>query len=391
MIIIYFQQFLDQISLLNQHYLRISEITGENFNVFTILKLQSSEVRLHSAFLAELLNPKGNHGQKDTFLKIFADKFQFRNNGFDTSGATVDIERHSGFIKNEGTEGGRLDIIITDMNHNQIIIENKIYAGDQNSQLLRYSNYSKKADLLYLTLDGKQPSDESRRGLISDEDFKCLSYKINITDWLELCRKEVAIYPIIRETLTQYLNLIKFLTNQTMNESMSKELATLIASNNRNVEAAFTIINNLESIKKELLVKFETDLVKVAIELGLKVTNKFNLKERYSGVYFYKSGWELASIAFGFQSYSNILLYGVLVEKPDEFPAELREELVNAKPSDSKTSEWWPIHRLFESPFNNWSDSKEVWTAVADGSMAIQFKLRLQEMLNITESNNILL
>ena len=44
---------------------------GENFNIFKTLGMQTSEVRLHSAFLAELLNPNGSHGLKDKFLKAF--------------------------------------------------------------------------------------------------------------------------------------------------------------------------------------------------------------------------------------------------------------------------------------------------------------------------------
>ena len=35
---------------------------GEYYNIFKTLGLQTSEVRLHSAFLAELLNPEGAHG-----------------------------------------------------------------------------------------------------------------------------------------------------------------------------------------------------------------------------------------------------------------------------------------------------------------------------------------
>src|SRR6266446_1112235 len=50
---------------------RISALTGEHFNVFRILGLEAAEVRTHSAFLAELLNPKGSPGQGDLFLRLF--------------------------------------------------------------------------------------------------------------------------------------------------------------------------------------------------------------------------------------------------------------------------------------------------------------------------------
>ena len=44
---------------------------GEHFNIFEILGIKTSEVRLHSAIIAELLNPNGNHGLGDKFLKAF--------------------------------------------------------------------------------------------------------------------------------------------------------------------------------------------------------------------------------------------------------------------------------------------------------------------------------
>ena len=384
-----YKGLLEQVSMLNAHYMKINELTGENFNVFRILKLQSSEVRLHSAFLAELLNPKGNHGQKDVFLKIFVNSYQFKGNAFDTSSATVEIERHSGFINEIGDEGGRIDIIITDKLHRQIIIENKIYAGDQKNQLVRYNNYSKNADLLYLTLDGKLPNDESKGSLEVDVDFKCISYSTHITDWLEQCRKEVAIYPIIRETITQYLNLIKYLTNQTMNDSMDNELATLLTSNTNNVEAAFTIIHSLKSIKEKLLAKLKVDLEELAEELGLLVTNDINFDKQYNGVYFYREGWRNASIAFGFQSYSNVLLYGILLDEPENYTTDSREMLLKTKPSDAKTTMYWPIYRSFEDPYKNWDNSKEVWMAVANGSMATQFIYRIIEFLNLLDSKSI--
>ena len=37
------------------------EAQGEFFNIFSILGVERNEVHTHSAFLAELLNPKGSH------------------------------------------------------------------------------------------------------------------------------------------------------------------------------------------------------------------------------------------------------------------------------------------------------------------------------------------
>ena len=44
---------------------------GEFFNIFNILGMESEEVKLHSAFIVELLNPQGGHGASYHFLQAF--------------------------------------------------------------------------------------------------------------------------------------------------------------------------------------------------------------------------------------------------------------------------------------------------------------------------------
>ena len=43
---------------------------GENFNIFSTLNLSKNETRLHSAFIAELLNPKGAMDCKIHFSNV---------------------------------------------------------------------------------------------------------------------------------------------------------------------------------------------------------------------------------------------------------------------------------------------------------------------------------
>lgn len=83
-------QLLNEIQTISESYKRVAEATGENFNIFSVLQMESDEVKTHSRFLAELLNPKGSHGQKDVFLKKFIERFGIEK--FDTSNAKVDVE-----------------------------------------------------------------------------------------------------------------------------------------------------------------------------------------------------------------------------------------------------------------------------------------------------------
>lgn len=118
---------------------------GENYNIFYDLGFMSDEVHLHSMFLANLLNPKGSHGQRGKFLEAFLKMLQKSFPAIsadrlvlDTANASVEVEKYIG--RQTDNEGGRIDIYLTDGKHS-IIIENKIYAVDQHHQMLRYWNY----------------------------------------------------------------------------------------------------------------------------------------------------------------------------------------------------------------------------------------------------------
>ncbi|MCP4987377.1 MAG: hypothetical protein GY928_15375 [Colwellia sp.] len=51
--------------------LRDKHHTEFQFNLFSVLRSASDEVRLHSRFITEILNPKGSHGFGDCFLQEF--------------------------------------------------------------------------------------------------------------------------------------------------------------------------------------------------------------------------------------------------------------------------------------------------------------------------------
>ena len=65
------KNLLNNVSIIQKKYNDIAIITGESFNIFSVLKMDSREVRMHSAFIGELLNPNGSHGLKTKPLEIF--------------------------------------------------------------------------------------------------------------------------------------------------------------------------------------------------------------------------------------------------------------------------------------------------------------------------------
>ena len=245
-----YQQLLSGVSHLSKHYRELERISGANFNIFRIINVSSDELK-HSSFVAELLNPKGSHGQGAVFLKLFAESLGITP--FHCDDASVDIEKSIGKVTEE--EGGRLDIYINDNRGNAVVIENKIYADDQPNQLIRYYQFNPQ-HVYYLTLNGKDATPKSTHceslKLESGKHYKTISYQSDIINWLERCRKEAAQLPLLREGISHYINLIKYLTGQSTNKAMSNEIRDLSMLNPQNLRAAADIANTFSNTKHEV-------------------------------------------------------------------------------------------------------------------------------------------
>ena len=225
------ESILDQVRVLKAKYDERAEVTGENFNVFSILDRESDEVKTHSAIIAELLNPQGSHSQGTLFLQLFLEKLladeipklKCGEDGLSDEylkefevGVEVSFDRK---LKEGKTERRRIDILI-EKDDDCVVIENKIWAADQPEQLESYHEYAttKSGDpiLIYLTPYGAEPG-KYTLGSLSKNEVVCLSYYEHIIEWVGACIKEVARIPQIRETLHQYQILLKRLTGQPIN------------------------------------------------------------------------------------------------------------------------------------------------------------------------------
>ncbi len=384
--ILTFKQLINKVKKLNRRYEQLAASSGENFNIFHILKLQSSETRLHSAFIAELLNPKGTHGLKDEFLKLFLKTLEIKPTDFNTQTATVDIELHVGAIGKNYETGGRIDICIRDTSQRKIIIENKIYAPDQRNQLVRYHNYDNLANLYYLTLDGEKPEETSSGQLKINDHYKLISYKKDILEWLHLCRERAVVQPILRESFTQYINLIKHLTGQTINDYMNEEVASLITENQENLEAAFILYNTLDHACERLLNKLKIEVSEIANELGVEYNFDIDIRfnKRFKGISFYPEGWERLKIAFQFQSYDKDLVFGIARKEvesgalPSIWIITISQRI---QANERGVNEWWPFHEACE-PYTNW-DLYEPWAAIISGEMKRFIKQKVEEILEL--------
>jgi PD-(D/E)XK nuclease superfamily protein len=285
------------------HQKQIERLKGEQFNIFSVLRMERSENRTHSAFLSELLNPIGTHQKGSIFLKLFLESIKL-DNYLSIETSVVSTEYHIGQRNDIEKKGGRIDILIRDGNDKTITIENKIDGIDQHIQIERYYNFNKEINkVFYLTLDGKEPAPESKGNLLAGQDFKLLSYRNDIKDWLELCLKEAADAPMLRESIKQYIILIKKMTSSP-DKQHEKELIELVINN---YEAALFVNNTILKARHRI-----ADSVRVAVREKLKVNMPAGLTagigvdidKRYAQIWVWHDLFPQAQLYFGIESFN---------------------------------------------------------------------------------------
>lgn len=265
--------------LLNVVFLCIDEriASGEDYSVLETA-IKGNEEMMHSSVIASLLDTRGSHGQKCRFLELFLGCLPEQFKSFDPSGARTACERHIG--KKTEDSGGRVDICIENSSGQMIVIENKIFAGDQEHQILRYVKFLRgrlrkrggvKFPVLYLTPDGHSPSNDSTQAdgmqCGCGEDYVCISYKDVIVPWLDKCINEMEDKPHLKEHLTTYRDIIR---KKVLGMDRNKDIINIIESTEENIKAAREISGQLDEIKIDAVTTFWRTIKKHLEEDGLR-------------------------------------------------------------------------------------------------------------------------
>ena len=197
----------------------VEEETAEHFNIFTILDRERREVSTHSRFLAELLDPRGSHGQAHLFLRAFldhcdrkiaAERFLALNGPVESFSWAVRTEQWVKF--NDDNRSGRMDLVISSVDASfLLIIENKIDASESRDDqvasylkwLDRQTHWKRPArKLMYLTING----DYAPSALHPDK-YLCLSYREDIPRWLRTVLPQVRAARTLH-LVSQYLEVV---------------------------------------------------------------------------------------------------------------------------------------------------------------------------------------
>ena len=236
--------------------------TGRHdYNIFTLFHGFSDEVNLHSNFIASLLDPNGDHYKGDLFLKLFLETCGIDDFSIDTSRATVFKEfKH-------------IDIYISD-GKKHIILENKVYAKDQPTQIARYIKAIKKEGaedediyVLYLHPDRELPKENSLGGYKLNQDntklekdgssikFKVISYDKEILKWIDRCKNEVSNLTDLNVFLSQYKDVIEMIYDR-YKRIDEMETANLVEIFKENYTAVSEIANNYQETRKKIIDEF---------------------------------------------------------------------------------------------------------------------------------------
>ena len=393
---------LDQIRVLSKKNKELKDermSRGDNFNLFKDLGMISDEVRLHSSIIATLLNPRGSHGQKDKYLKAFIEMLcglekKMSKDFLDTGNkkVSVQVEKNIGPLTKD--KGGRIDLYITDTNH-QIIIENKIYAGDQPLQMKRYWNYGiekggeESFKLLYLTLYGDSPCEDSLDKL-NEGQYMCISYKYDIMSWLERCLQLSASLPLVRETIVQYMNTIKILTNSNMNKN--DEMMQILCKAN-NIDAVFDIFNSRDEFLNYVINNYFIPRLKnLAKDKGfeLKTDTIDWIGTSYAGGNLYREDWKYFTLSFEFEKrgLGNLILGFLKKANYERSDINAWEELQERFQSRDRRNKNW-IWKYFEG-YTDWNNKEVIKDllddnskTIADFSAMIDFALECAEGLEL--------
>lgn len=196
------------------------------YNIFNVLEVNAKEVVM-CRFLADLLNPEGQHGCGILFLKSFIQDVLKESRMSDT------LLAHTNVIKEFAIDNERrVDIVLQNVLF-LVPIEVKIYADEQESQCYDYFKIAKNSPMVYLTRFGDVPSEYSRKrkdgtDILSLDNIQCISWADDICDWLTGLLVELS--EPIKSIVMQYIDAIRIVTFERDKKAMEKNLEILYES-----------------------------------------------------------------------------------------------------------------------------------------------------------------
>lgn len=348
-----------------------------DFNSLDFVKWNENKV---SEIIAFFLDPQESHGQGDLYLRMFVEYFELSFHYSDYSKIRVILE--------ESTDNNRrVDIVISYDNFKRAIgIENKIYpwTKDQPLQVADYikhlKTYCKTEDyhLIYLAPQGKvldkNSAGDNYEEMLADGKLKLINYEEHIIGLVHRFAMHTD-NDRLRSFIKDFeLKLRNNFIGINMNEE--NEIVKYIKTSEDNIRTAFSVVNNLNTVKQMLKKEYYVQMHELADELNIQFAEEHN--------HFVLPNFRKLYAKFNFESGG--LIYG-LVKTPEfnalhphkKYIPEIKDELK----TQFNTSHWWP---LWQSLYENIAVNDKIWLDIQNGNLKSFVRKFLQDVLGLPEN-----
>jgi hypothetical protein len=384
-----------KIGTLQEARKRFSAQLAPDFNLFDYLRTDEMGV---SKVIADLLDPKGAHGQGAVFLNVFA---KILEQEWITS--TNDWR----VVTEQQANGQRRIDVYLESDIGVIGIENKPWAIDQPDQLKDYAEHlekqagNKEWRLIYLG------NNEPSTGSISKESFEKLKKDKNLipldfhklVGWLNDCaaQSKALVVRVFIEELAKFVR-----TNITGELEMSEEqevISEIMKSPEKNIEAAFHVSNSMSALKQGLLQKFQADLKSQLDKKGFHLVwdtrmsqgwgtyagfgVKFEEQDKYLYISFEGSG--LTRMFWGIHRESESV-------KDNAAIWQEINSVMQQKFGHSKQWPWWPWcstvpDTVFDKDYKNWGTSAKPWVEIDNGELVKKIVSLADQIFNLFQAS----
>jgi hypothetical protein len=227
-------------------------LTGERYSIFDALGRSDSETS-HSLFLRHLLDPMETHDQGTVFLDSFINtlKFLAKGQNVNIGDAFPGDWRSAKSLTEVAHDDGRIDIVIELSNIACIVIENKVWASEQERQIARYGKWLESKKCRHKVLVFLTPTGYSSQ---TKESFDVVNISYGQLAQLltsSLSRVEPTAVPVL-SVVKQYIDVCNYIfTESKIMTHANKEIITLL-NNPSNFEIALDIKAYVDEMEPQI-------------------------------------------------------------------------------------------------------------------------------------------
>ena len=267
--------------------LESTDYNNHGYNIFSVLEVEKNEV-IMCRMLADLLNPKGQHGCGDIFLRSFLEKvIKFDNNLIDDIISFLRVTKEYQIdscsnepdedkiadktSKNENSQSKRIDIVIHGAGY-FIPIEVKIGESEHGKQCLYYYNYAYEIShkegtkIYYLTKYGTHP--ENSWVDLGESKCQCIAFgkvetlgkteqeddSIGIVDWLiNLIEDNIIHSDKIIDVLRRYITSIEYFTGVRSRKMEELYATELLKFGSKDITTGIRIAQSFNTVQDRLI------------------------------------------------------------------------------------------------------------------------------------------